>query len=245
MKEGSMSETMVQQSGHRGARAQWDWNLWFRWVLANAIGEVVGLGTAAVVGVGLAWTIEKTMGAFGSLAMAGVMILVGTLEGIVVGIAQWLVLRRPIQNMSWRVWVLATAIGAFVAWTLGMIPSTLMATNTAAAAAAAPPPEMSDVVMYGLAALMGAVLGPILGLPQWLVLRRHVQKAGWWVLANAAAWALGMPVVFIGASSAPPGGFGLGVVVVGIVTGASAGAVVGAVHGLALVWLLQPHHVEA
>jgi len=245
MKEASMSEIIAQQSGHHGAQARWDWNLWFRWVLANAIGEVVGLGTAAVVGVGLAWTIEKTMGAFGSLAMAGVMILVGTLEGIVVGIAQWLVLRRPIQNMSWRVWVLATAIGAFVAWTLGMIPSTLMATNTAAAAAAAPPPEMSDVVMYGLAALMGAVLGPILGLPQWLVLRRHVQKAGWWVLANAAAWALGMPVVFVGASSVPPGGFGLGVVVVGIVTGASAGAVVGAVHGLALVWLLQSHHVEA
>jgi len=242
MKEGSMSETMAQQSGHHGAQVRWDWNLWFRWVLANAIGEVVGLGASAVVGVGLAWTIEKTMGAFGSLAMAGVMILVGTLEGIVVGIAQWLVLRRPIQNMSWRAWVLATAIGAFVAWTLGMIPSTLMATN--ADAAAAPPPEMSNVVMHGLAALMGAVLGPILGLPQWLVLRRHVQKAGWWVLANAAAWALGMPVVFVGASSVPPGGFGLGVVVVGIVTGASAGAVVGAVHGLALVWLLQSHHVE-
>ena len=239
-----MSETMAQQSGHHGAQARWDWNLWFRWVLANAIGEVVGLGTAAVVGVGLAWTIETTMGAFAGLAMAGVMILVGTLEGIVVGMAQWLVLRHPIQNMSWRVWVLATAIGAFVAWTLGMIPSTLMATNTAAAAAA-PPPEMSDVVMYGLAALMGAVLGPILGLPQWLVLRRHVQKAGWWVLANAAAWALGMPVAFVGASSVPPGGFGLGIVVIGIVTGASAGAVVGAVHGLALVWLLQPHHVEA
>lgn len=222
-----MSETMTQH-------ARWDWHLRRRWVFANTLGEVAGLGAAAVVGVGLARAIEAAMGAFAGLALAGVMILVGTLEGAVVGIAQWLVLRRPIRNISGRAWVLATAIGAFVAWTLGMIPSTLM---SAGADAAAPPVEMSDTVMYGLAALMGFALGPILGFPQWLVLRRHVRKAGWWVLANAAAWAVGMPVVFVGAGSVPPGGFGL--IAVGIATGACAGTVVGAVHGLALVWLLQ------
>jgi len=42
---------------------------------------------------------------------------------------------------------------------------------------------------------MGAVLGMILGAPQWRVLRRYASGASLWVWANAAAWAVGMPVV--------------------------------------------------
>jgi hypothetical protein len=47
---------------------------------------------------------------------------------------------------------------------------------------------MNDLVIYALAAGMGLILGTILGVPQWLALRRHVPKAGWWVPANALAW---------------------------------------------------------
>jgi hypothetical protein len=59
----------------------------------------------------------------------------------------------------------------------------------------APAPEISDTLVYLLAAAMGLVLGPVLGVPQWWVLRRHVAHAWWWIPANAAAWALGMPVI--------------------------------------------------
>jgi hypothetical protein len=206
-------------------------------VSANALGELVGLGVAAAAGFVLMQLFEASFGALASLAGAGVMIVLGTFEGLVVGLAQWLALRRPFPTMSRRTWVLASAVGAFVAWTLGMIPSTLI--DFGADAGAAPPAEMSDTLMYTLAAAMGAVLGPILGVPQWLALRRHVRHAAWWVPANAAAWALGMPVVFIGASSAPTGGLP-GLVATGGLTAAAAGAVVGAIHGLALLWLAQP-----
>jgi hypothetical protein len=218
---------------------KWNWRLWRWWVLANTIGEVIGIGAATAIGVALARIIETTMGAFAGLAMAGVMIAVGTFEGVVVGVAQWLVLRRPIPNMSRRAWLFATAIGAFVAWTLGMIPSTVMSMSSAPSASSPPFEEMSGVVMWGLAAVMGLGLGPILGIPQWLVLRRYVQKAGWWIPANAGAWALGMPIIFIGAGLVPADGFSAAVVVIGLATGAAAGAVVGAVHGLALIWLLR------
>jgi hypothetical protein len=93
--------------------------------------------------------------------------------------------------------------------------------------------------MYSLAAAMGVVLGPILGVPQWLALRQHARRAIWWIPANAAAWALGMPVVFVGAGSAPPGGL-LGLVATALLTAMVAGGVVGAVHGLALIWLVGP-----
>lgn len=118
-----------------------------------------------------------------------------------------------------------------------MIPSTFLFTSPNTGAAA--PGEMSDLLIYALAALMGLVLGPILGVPQWLTLRRYVPKAGWWVLANALAWMLGMVVIFIGTSFIPAEGITPPVALVLLVFVVAAGAAVGAVHGLVLIWLLR------
>ena len=228
-----MSSTTIQ-----GKRAGWDWNVWFQWILANAVGETVGLGGTLVIGGLLLLNAQKTMGVLPAAALA---VLAGTfIEGITVGTAQWLVLRRPLKSIRWRVWVLATAIGAFVAWTLGMIPSTFMFAGADSGGAA--PAQISDLMIYTLAAVMGFVLGPILGVPQWLVLRHHLPKAGWWVLANALAWMVGMVIVFIGTNFIPPEGISLNVAFVLLFFLFVAGAAVGTIHGLVLVWLL---HVRA
>jgi hypothetical protein len=217
--------------GRTYRRAQWDWNLWLYWVTANGVGEVIGLGAVAVAGL----TLGQASDAYGILALAVVMILAGAFEGAVVGIAQWQVLRRRLPALRWRTWMQASTAGAFAAWVLGMVPSTLMKLH---ADPAAPPPRVTHALMYGMAALMGAVLGPILGVPQWLALRRHVARAGWWVWANAAAWAVGMPVIFVGVGMVARGGLGLRAAVSGVAACAAAGVLVGAIHGVALVWLL-------
>jgi hypothetical protein len=54
---------------------------------------------------------------------------------------------------------------------------------------------VSSVVQLALVMVMGAGLGLTLGIPQWQVLKRHAWQAGWWVLANVVAWALGLPVL--------------------------------------------------
>lgn len=91
------------------------------------------------------------------------------------------------------------------------------------------------MVQYGLALLLGAVTGPVLGLGQWLVLRRHVARPGRWIVANAIAWALGMVVVFWGMDQVPwtRGGLVVGLAIY-LVCGV-AGVVVGATHG----WFLR------
>jgi hypothetical protein len=88
-------------------------------------------------------------------------------------------------------------------------------------------------------AFLIAALGTILGIPQWRVLRRYVSGTSLWVWANAAAWAVGMPVVFLGAGAAPVGSSALSVASTVIITIAAAGASVGAIHGMALLWLLR------
>lgn len=225
-----MSSTTIQET-----RSSWDWKLWFQWILANTVAETVGLGGTLLIGILLLSNAEKTVGVIPAAVLA---VLAGTLiEGTVVGTMQWLVLRRPLKSMRWRSWALATALGAFVAWTLGMIPSTFYLTGADTATTSTTP--MSDLMVYALAAAMGLALGAILGVPQWLVLRRYIPKAGWWVLANALAWMLGMVIVFIGTSFIPAGEIALQVALLLLLFVVAAGATVGAVHGLALIWLLR------
>lgn len=213
------------------------WQLWMRWIGANALAELIGLGTSSLLWLLFFFGMEEQLG---TLIAAFVVVVGSTLcEGSAVGIGQWLVLRRPLPTLSLRAWWLATSLGALVAWTSGMVPSTLISMS-AEAAASAPPPEMSDTLTYLLAAGMGFVLGPVLALPQWWVLRRHVAHAWQWIPANAAAWALGMPVIFITISLVPEGAVTGWIILIVLGGLALAGAVVGAVHGAILLRLL-PH----
>jgi hypothetical protein len=225
------------------SRNWWDWNLWLQWTLANVAGEVLGLGLAGVVAIVMVLTTVEPETALVTLMMAWVMIAAGTLEGVIVGFAQWLVLRRRLRRMSRREWIMATAIGAFTAWVIGMTPSTLMALNQSAGSS--PPSEISDAVKYALATVMGAALGMILGAPQCRVLRRYASGASLWMWANAAAWAVGMPLVFVGAGLSPVGASALSVAMTVVGTIAAAGASVGAIHGVALLWLLRQRQEEA
>jgi NhaP-type Na+/H+ or K+/H+ antiporter len=126
-----------------------------------------------------------------------------------------------------------------LAWTLGMVPSTVLSLRAPGGREAASA-EPSGMAVFGLAFLMGLVLGPVLGFVQWLALRRFVRRAALWMPANALAWAFGMTVIFAGVDRATGGGFGPGAALILALTLTCAGAVVGAIHGLALVWLLRP-----
>ena len=89
-------------------------------------------------------------------------ILWGTV-GAGVGAAQFLVLRRVIKS-AW--WIPATTAD----WGLGLMLGALMQPRLHAPA--------------------GIGTGIALGVTQWLILRRHVSQAGWWILASTLSWTL-------------------------------------------------------
>lgn len=216
----------------------WQWKIWRQWIAANAVSETIGLGGTLLIGILLLANAEHTIGTVLAAVLA---VVAGTLiEGLCVGTAQWLVLRRPLRTLQWHTWAMATATGAGIAWTLGMVPSTFMMNGSSSGPGE--PSAMSDLMVYALAAVMGLVLGAILGLPQWLALRHYVLHAGWWVPANALAWMLGMVVIFIGTSFIPASGFIWQIAALLLLFVVAAGAVVGAVHGWFLIWLL--HHMN-
>jgi hypothetical protein len=208
------------------------------WAWANGWSELVGLGGAAMLAVLINQAFGNSPSATAAVVSAATLVVAGILfEGALVGYAQGRVLRRALPALSLKRWTLLTATGAGVAWLLGMIPSVIASLQSSTGDDGKPPFE--GPMVFVAAAAMGLVLGPFLGVPQYFELRRHVKCAGWWVAANSAAWAVGMSIVFIGAT-APSETTPLSIVIpIILATCLAAGLAVGAVHGLFLLRLLE------
>jgi hypothetical protein len=96
----------------------------------------------------------------------------------------------------------------------------------------------SDVpALLGGAVLLGMLMGALLGTAQTLVLRHRVVRPWRWTAASTLAWAAAMPVIFLGAAIASPGTPVAALVLLGTVTGAAAGTVLGLVSGWFLLLL--------
>jgi hypothetical protein len=214
-------------------RSDRPWALWRRWVLANILGELGGFGVAAMVGAASAWLIGDNESALANAIMIGIMVLTGAIEGTAVGWAQWRVLRRVLPELPRRAWMLATILGAVVAWAIGMTAGVSMGSA-----------DVTETTAMMVMGLLIPVFGTILGFGQWLVFRRYVERAGWWILANAAAWTIGMVVIFAGMSLPLDEEAVILMALIGILSGVLAGALVGAIHGLVLIWLLSGRLTE-
>jgi hypothetical protein len=215
-----------------------DMSFWQRWIIANAIGELIGLGTIAIFGFFVFREAGEPAGIVQALAFAAVFVLTGAFEGLVIGYAQGTVLRTLLPSL--RGWVGATTVGAMVAWAIGMVPSTigtLMQQGTGAEPSMSEPPL---IVVLALAAVLGAVAGPLLAVFQWLALRKVLRRRAWlWLPANAAAWALGMPIIFLGAQANEFTSNAVAIAALVAIAIFVAGAVVGAVHGRILLAMVR------
>ncbi|MEZ4710217.1 MAG: hypothetical protein R3A44_23640 [Caldilineaceae bacterium] len=209
--------------------------LWLRWVLANAVGEMLGLGATFAVLAFFSINLGNRSGVLVVLLSFLVAVFSGVLEATVIGLAQWWAMHPWFPAIGRRTWWIATLIGALVAYVLGYLPSTLMDLGAEAGAELVPEPPQWPVLL--LAAGMGAVGGAVLSFAQWWVVRGKVDRAAWWMPANMLAWLVGMPIIFWAIDAAqkgqPPLQAGLLLAAALLVTG----AVVGAIHGAFLVRL--------
>ena len=103
---------------------------------------------------------------------------VGAVVGVFLGIAQWMALRR--LSVPWaREWLWASVAGAVVSYLL------MAAFNILGILL-----DPVNGLLKGLAD-SGLWIGVIMGLAQWLVLRKVTPHAGWWIPVALGIWAAG------------------------------------------------------
>lgn len=225
-----------------------------KWMLASILGVTLGLA----ISLNAAWILH----AGGSLMYSELSMTKfasGAILGVSVGVMQWLVLRRFISKAG--AWILASTMGAAVGFfASGALGFRLFYDLDFSMGFELPSWEIGGTNSYTLGTpIAGGVIGAFIGIGQWLVLRRKVSQAAWWMPASAVGLALGWAA---GSSVAQFGLiFGLiallphwlAVTITGrlsalevdlmsidklLAAGVSTGLVYGLVTGIALAWLL-------
>lgn len=146
-----------------------------QWVALTVVGLVAGLGLALPLGV----PIFAILG-----AMAGTPVVLG-LVGVGLGTAQWPIIRRYCRR-SW-LWILASACGMALGLTIGV---TMVEQIGRAITGGQVNFRMLGFATRALSfGVIGAWGGGLVGLSQWLVLRRQTPHCAAWIYINA--WSLG------------------------------------------------------
>src|SRR4030065_2224151 len=157
----------------------------------------------------------------GSLDLGVVRVIVPIISGILLGLAQWLVL-RPYISKSYD-WILNHAVGWVVGYTLGLFVVQLLSKT--------PLGMLVGFFCFGL----------IVALFQYPALRREIPHLATWILANVIGWTLGAYLSQLAAGvffqNVIPTTFTSVLVTVGIT-----GLVAGALPGLALFWVVPHPH---
>lgn len=195
------------------------WSFGVSWVLAGIAGSFTG--AALSLGVGIVVTAAGIPEDQVHPVVFG--LVNGLAFGLALGGAQWLLLRQQLDRADR--WVPASILGWLAVF---LIFNALID----------PLAESNDAVRSLPAALIGgAILGVLLGLPQWFVLRDQLGKAGWWVTIQALALGFGISLAMVLADLAiVPEGF-MGLMVSLIVDQALA--------GMGMVWLLREQSLPA
>jgi len=210
--------------------------LWLRWIAANALGEMFGLGLTFAITASFFASQGGPQTVGGILLAFAVAVVSGAVEATLVGLVQWFAMHAWFPAVSRLAWWRGTLVGALIAYVLGYLPSTLMDLGAGAASASAPaasePPQWVTLL---LAAGLGLVGGAVLSFAQGLALRGRARRVGTWIPANMLAWMLGMPIIFWGVDLAfkLPAAWQSVLLMAAILL--LAGAVVGTVHG----WFLK------
>jgi len=147
----------------------------------------------------------------------------GAVGGGFVALCQHLILRRRLTAINGWVWV------TLVAWTAGWASGWIAIDTFFSALSSAQYARGMPLTAIGmpLTVVIGVMAGALVGLAQWVILRRHVKRAGWWIAATAGSWGLAFLSIAAG---------------VGLMY---RGVIVGSITGAALIWLTSPRATSA
>src|SRR5574342_370383 len=131
--------------------------MWLEWTLATAFGMLLGFLPSIVLVNILDLSLER--------------LIVPLWAGFLLGLAQWVVLRKYVNETS--DWVLAAGASWAVGFALGLL-------------------IMNGLTGTALDGFLGYILfGIIVAVVQWPVLRREIPHVWMWILATVVGWTAG------------------------------------------------------
>jgi hypothetical protein len=220
-------------------------DLWWLWSGATVGGAIIGLiGTTFLVS-GLLFIGPLASGS----NLEALLYIFGVITGLGIGGLQGRVLSSMLPRHVWRQWTAVSAAGVTaaliairLAWPLLESMYSGLISRGSDNSLARPEEGSATIALLAVSLVCGAVGGLVLGCVQWLVLRRYVERAAWWIPGSIAATAVAgvSTILILLAQSAVMPGQGLkGVYVFAIGVVCLPWPIIAGITGWLLVKLLQ------
>lgn len=167
---------------------------WLRWILNYAFGELLVIGAATAFGRLVLIELSDFIDQSPALVVWLLLATVGVAEGWTIGYFQWHSLNRLLVCFKSRPWIFATIAATTIGWLVIMPPSIFL---------------MAFFVDFHLinkyysvlyALFAGTAFGGIIGIVQYLILRRYYNNAVIWIFSNILSWMFSFFVICQGVS---------------------------------------------
>jgi len=145
------------------------WRTWLSWVAASTAAIVIG----SVLLYALIFAAKAIVPGVNEDRLMGWALI--PILGLMLGVAQWIILRRRVRHAGW--WILATAGG----WSVVMAASAFLIRVLGVA----PGSESVATITMLLSTLVAGLWVGVLQLP---VLYRYLRWSPLWIVASAAGW---------------------------------------------------------
>lgn len=159
------------------------------WIAATFGGAIIGLVGTALLAIGLIYTRS-----LGSINFEAALPTYGVIVGLGIGGLQGRVLGSVLPPNIWRQWTVVTVAGVTAALIAVRFtwPAIESVYNSLGSLGSGSPFVISEgvsafIALLAVCLVCAALGGLILGCAQWLVLRRYVGRAAWWIPGNMAA----------------------------------------------------------
>ncbi len=158
----------------------WKRKIWLRWLFTNTVGIPISLLVGLLVQAPFNSFLEQSLVDPAYTFNYTTIVLISlALIGTIIGSVQLWVLRvwikKPIS------WIIASGLGYMIA---AILPFRLKLADMYFGYYMGRSFQLDEV-------LYGAAFGALLGIAQWIVLRRHLKQSGWWIPASSIGYLLG------------------------------------------------------
>jgi hypothetical protein len=151
-------------------------NAWLYWILANAAGHIAGISAFGIISLFVTWGGTGEVGSLVDLALP--FAVLGLLDGILVGMAQGLVLQYFTKRPLLGEWALFTTLGGIAAWVPGPVVGGLTI-------------FIIGILFYVIA---GGIAGLVMGYAQRPTVQRHLDPLASWIIPNMIAGGVAVTV---------------------------------------------------
>ena len=161
-----------------------------KWIFNDAVGIFLGILVASAIIFFEIQLIGQPESLSEKIVNVSVALIGGLITGSILAWFQYGTLRKRYAGLSWKRWWGNTALAFTAGWFIAIIPSLSFSGSYGFEQVVLPFGLPTYAMVYG-SILLGAIMGALIGTAQWLILRKHRERARRWIGMNIFGWAFG------------------------------------------------------